>query len=95
MGNYCLIYLFNSHSVSFKASDPPYLDHHNLVLLCAACICPARAARVGAYGPDSAHQRCCERAGQPAVPQDEKDPLPGGPQWPCGRGPRRRGGQLL
>ena len=60
----------------------------------SACICAAGAARLCPDGPDPEDQGCSAGAGQPAVPQDEEDPLPGGSQRPCSRSTgRRRGGQ--
>lgn len=52
----------------------------------------SRAPSFCSDGSDHAHQRRCARAGQPAVQEDEEDPVSGNPQWPhTGRRRGRRG----
>ena len=48
-----------------------------------------RASRYRGDGPDHPDKGGSAGAGQPAVPQDEEDPVPRGPQRP---GPRGGGG---
>lgn len=55
----------------------------HLFVCSAAHVCSSRAARNSVNRPDSENKGCRERAGQPAVSQNEEAPLPGGPQWPC------------
>ncbi|KAL0198132.1 hypothetical protein M9458_006672, partial [Cirrhinus mrigala] len=50
-----------------------------------------RAPPFRSDGSDHAHQRRCTRAGQPAVQEDEEDPVSGNSQRP--HTGRRRGGR--
>lgn len=59
----------------------------------SAWLCASRSASAGPGGPDPEDEGCCAGAGQPAVPQDEEDPLPGETQQSHGRVPGRGGGR--
>lgn len=58
----------------------------------SARFCPPGATTQGAHRPHPKDQGCGEGAGQPAVPENEENPVPGDTEWPPERVPGGGGG---